>query len=175
MLRAIARKNNGRVMDVWRTRTKGICVATLLCGTLGLSVETWGDLSKGTPLFACTPPTEGLNDNGTTYTLPTTGVQALKEIRFYLDPPALVTGPNCTPTGSLCRIPANVIAKKVVPMPGACTWQTAVGDIGSGAHTVRATAVDNSGAESDASNALSFTVPAAKPVGPIAPSGITVQ
>lgn len=121
-------------------------------------VPAYADLAHGTPLFTCTYPTQGLDSFGALYTLPATGVDALKEVRWYLDPTLDANGF------------VTSASKFTVSASQACAWQTTLADISAGAHTVRATAVDNSLRESKASSPLAFTVPAATRTGPVAPA-----
>lgn len=139
--------------------------ALALSLALIFAAPAFADLAHGTPLFTCTKPTQGLDSFGAMYTLPASGTDALKEIRFYVDPTVDASGHILTPASPQFASPAA----------SACQWQTATGDIGAGAHTLRATAVDNGGRESAATNPLAFTVPAATHLGPIAPSGLTAQ
>ena len=103
------------------------------------------DLASGTPLFTCTAPT--LQTDGTT--IPATGPQSLAGYRWYLDSSAAATKSTT-----------------------ACAWQTAAGDIASGAHSMRVSAVQANGGESAKTGPLAFTVPTPTA---LAPSGLTVQ
>lgn len=142
---------------------------------LALSMPAMADAAAGTPLFTCTPPTQGFNAlNGviTLTTLPATGPTSLARYAFYVDPPALVGHPPNDPR--VIYIPSATTAQKIVNAPN-CSWQTIAGEIAPGAHTIKVTAIDATGLESPATTALAFTVPSPVYQGPVAPSGAAVN
>lgn len=161
----LRQKSKRRVVDIWGSWATHVFWSVLLVASGG----AWAGLPQGTPNFTCVPPTTGFDDQNNTYTLPASGGDALKEFHFYLDPPPLVV------IGGRSYIAGGTPAKAVRTVAQGCGYQTIIGEISIGSHTMRVTAVDNTLRESPASNAVSFTVPAPAILGPNAPSSLQVQ
>lgn len=154
-------------------------VITLL-GLLSAAGIARADAAAGTPLFTCTAPTQGFDALAgaiTLFTLPATGADSLARFAFYIDPPALVGRPPNDPR--VIYIPSATTAQKLVSgvggLPPVCSWQTVAGDVAAGNHTLRITALDATGREGPATNAVAFTVPAAVRMGPVAPTAPAVN
>lgn len=96
------------------------------------------------PHFTCTPPKKDTDENA----IPATGERALKEFRFYLDQPVDLDG----------HIASEASVSHASDAPS-CVWQVEVGEISSGPHSVRVTAVNNAGEESMATKPLKFAIP----------------